>query len=101
MHQNATYQEQSKVFLERAYAELEAGDLHQASEKGWGAATQILKAVAEERGWEHASHRLLIQTWRAVLANDTQSEETASTGSTLPASCTSTSTRAGWDRIFS
>ncbi len=74
MRQNATYQEQSKVFLERAYAELEAGDLHQASEKGWGAAAQILKAVAEERGWEHASHRLLIDV-AGRLANDTQSEE--------------------------
>ena len=28
-------------------------DLRQASEKGWGAASQIVKAVAEERGWEH------------------------------------------------
>ena len=74
MRQTVTYQEQSKVFLERAYAELEEGDLHQASEKGWGAAAQILKAVAEARGWEHGSHRLLFGV-AGTLANETQSEE--------------------------
>ena len=29
------------------------------SEKGWGAAAQILKAVAEDRGWDHGKHRHL------------------------------------------
>ena len=74
MRQRATYQEQSKVFLEKAHTELEEGDLHQASEKGWGAAAQILKAVAEERGWEHGSHRLLFDV-AGRLASETQSEE--------------------------
>ena len=32
----------------------------QASEKGWGAAAQALKAIAEERGWNHNSHTLLV-----------------------------------------
>ena len=32
----------------------------QASEKGWGAAAQALKAIAEERGWNHGSHTSLI-----------------------------------------
>ena len=59
MQGTATYREQSRTFLEQAFVELEAGDLHQASEKGWGAAAQILKAVAAERGWEHSTHRLL------------------------------------------
>ena len=31
----------------------------QASEKGWGAAAQMVKAVAVERGWEHSRHRQL------------------------------------------
>jgi hypothetical protein len=31
----------------------------QASEKGWGAAAQALKAIAEERGWNHDRHPLL------------------------------------------
>ncbi len=35
------------------------GDLRQASEKGWGAASQIIKAAADERGWPHRQHRNL------------------------------------------
>ena len=33
----------------------------QASEKGWRAAAQIIKAVADNRGLNHAHHRLLIR----------------------------------------
>lgn len=51
-----TYREQSRVFLEQASIELANGDLYQASEKGWGAAAQIVKAVASQRGWEHSTH---------------------------------------------
>ena len=36
--------------LDQANAELETGDLRQASEKGWGAAAQIVKAAAQNRG---------------------------------------------------
>ena len=36
---------------------LQAGDLIQASEKGWGAAAHYLKAVAKQRGWRNNSHR--------------------------------------------
>ena len=42
---------------QQARRELADGDLPQASEKGWGAAAQILKAIAEQRGWEHNRHR--------------------------------------------
>ena len=49
-------------FLVRAQAYLAAGDLLQASEKGWGAAAQAVKAVAESRGWDHNGHRQLHQT---------------------------------------
>ncbi len=56
------YKKQSRIFLSQAYEELERGDLPQASEKGWGAATQILKAIAQERGWEHFSHRDVMRT---------------------------------------
>ena len=52
-----TYQQASQRFLAQAKEELAAGDLPQASEKGWGATAQILKAVAEQRGWEHSRHR--------------------------------------------
>ncbi len=51
------YQQASEQFLAQARTELAGGDLPQASEKGWGATVQILKAVAEQRGWEHSRHR--------------------------------------------
>ena len=43
-------------FLTKARAYLAEGDLLQASEKGWGAAARMVKAVAETRGWRHTSH---------------------------------------------
>ena len=64
-----TYRNQSKTFLEQAYSELRDGDLRQASEKGWGAAAQIVKAAAEVRGWEHNQHRLIL-----VAASQLQEE---------------------------
>ena len=36
---------------------LQAEDLVQASEKGWGAVAHYLKAVAKQRGWRNESHR--------------------------------------------
>ncbi len=54
--------ETARTFLAQARSELEDGDLVQASEKGWGAAAQIVKATAEQRGWPHQAHRDLFQT---------------------------------------
>ena len=51
------YLQASERFLAQARRELADHDLAQASEKGWGAATQMLKAIAEQRGWEHSRHR--------------------------------------------
>ena len=51
------YQQASEHFLVQARQELADGDLPQASEKGWGATAQILKAIAEQWGWEHYRHR--------------------------------------------
>jgi hypothetical protein len=51
----------SRELLAKASEELERGDLIQASEKGWGAAAQMLKAIAQQRGWDHASYRVLFQ----------------------------------------
>ena len=59
MQRTTTYREQSRIFLAQAYEELAKGDLPQASEKAWGAAAQMVKAVAQERGWEHRGHREL------------------------------------------
>ncbi len=50
------YKAISADLFEQANAELEAGDLIQASEKFWGAAAHSLKSIAESRGWQHKSH---------------------------------------------
>ena len=55
------YSEQADVFLKQAMEELEKDDLRQAAEKGWGAAAQMIKAVAEQRGWPHRSHRHIVE----------------------------------------
>ena len=59
MQRTTTYREQGRVFLAQARQELANGDLPQASEKGWGAASQMVKAIAQERRWHHRSHRSL------------------------------------------
>ena len=53
------YRNDSWAILDQARKELDDGDLRQASEKGWGAAALMLKAIAEQRGgdWEHSRHR--------------------------------------------
>ena len=50
------YREQAKLFLARAWEYLAQGDLHQASEKGWGAAAHMVKAVAEAQGVPYQTH---------------------------------------------
>ena len=52
-----TYHATSRKLLAQSREELTRGDVLQASEKGWGAAAQMLKAIAERRGWEHGRHR--------------------------------------------
>ena len=55
-----THTETSQVLIRQAEEELRNGDRLQASEKGCGAAAHALKAVAEQRGWRHSSHALLV-----------------------------------------
>ena len=45
--------------MTQAAEELQKDDLCQASEKGWGAAAEMVKAVASTRGWDHGGHRQL------------------------------------------
>ena len=66
--------ETSAEFLTRAQGYLADDDLLQASEKGWGAAAQIVKAVAETRGWSHSGHRQLHQTVERLVAETGQAE---------------------------
>ena len=51
-----SYRELSQTYLAQADEELAKGGLTQACEKMWGAASTILKAVADQRGWEHRKH---------------------------------------------
>ena len=53
------YHDDSRALLAQARYELAEGDVRQASEKGWGAVALMLKAIAEQRGWEHGKHRQL------------------------------------------
>ena len=52
----ADYRRQSRIFLVKAREYLDEGDLHQAAEKGWGAAAWMAKAVAEAQGWNYRKH---------------------------------------------
>ena len=70
------YNTASRQLLAQARAELDQGDIRQASEKGWGAAAQMVKTVAQARGWPQKPTKT---TWPA--------------GSPSPTASTSTSTR--------
>ncbi len=69
-----TYRKASHQLIAQARAELEAGDLRQASEKAWGAAAQMAKAAASSRGWDHDQHRHL---WNTVkdISNEAGDQE--------------------------
>ena len=55
------YVEASREYMGKAYQYLSEEDFPQASEKAWGAAAEMVKAIAEERGRYHRSHRVLYQ----------------------------------------
>ena len=61
MTTTADYRAGSRAMMAQSRDELAQGDLQQASEKGWGATAQMMKALAESRGWEHGRHRHLHQ----------------------------------------
>lgn len=73
MAQTDRYAEASRAFLAKARQELDEDDLVQASEKIWGAAAEITKAVAARRGWRHDSHRALYEVVNR-LAQETGDE---------------------------
>jgi len=68
------YQQASERFLAQARQEFADGDLAQASEKGWGAAAELVKACAEARELDHVRHR---QLWLTVnrLVDETGDRE--------------------------
>ena len=66
--QTITYSQAARLLLDQGFEELAAGDTRQASEKGWGAAAQMLKAVAVTKGWEHQSHAALYKVVNKIVA---------------------------------
>ena len=64
------YETQAREFLDLAREYLGHDNLHQASEKGWGAAAHMAKAVALSQGWDYHTHAdffvVLRQASRAV-----------------------------------
>ncbi len=72
--QTPTYRAASRELLDQATRELAAGDSRQASEKAWGAAAQMVKAIAQDRGWQHNNHFLLYQT-ATRLAEETSDRQ--------------------------
>ena len=64
---------QAREFLGKAQEYLAAGDLHQASEKGWSAAAHMAKAVALTQGWPYERHGQFHQVMnraRTLTSND-------------------------------
>ena len=70
------YQVASRQLLRQAREELEQGDLRQASEKGWGAAAQMVKAIAAQRQWEHGGHRQIHRAARRLRSESGDREIT-------------------------
>ena len=50
------YNRQAREFLAKSRQYLAENDLHQAAEKGWGAAAWMAKAVAVAQEWEYNRH---------------------------------------------
>ena len=68
------YQVASRQLLRQGREELAGGDVRQASEKGWGAAAQIVQAVAQRRSWDHEGRRELFRV-AGRLRNETGDQE--------------------------
>jgi hypothetical protein len=69
----ADYRQQSRDFLVKSRQYLAAGDLHQASEKGWDAASWMAKAVATAQGWQYERHEqfnVVLNNVRALTGDD-------------------------------
>ncbi len=63
------HEETSRRFLSQAREEFNRGDLAQSSEKAWGAVAHYIKAISEERGWEHNHHGKVLRNAALILGN--------------------------------
>ena len=66
--------EAATEFLAQAHACLAEGDLREASKQGWNAVERVVEAVAEARGWRHASPDDLYRVI-SCLADETSDEQ--------------------------
>ncbi|MYC33551.1 MAG: hypothetical protein F4X64_10285 [Chloroflexi bacterium] len=57
---------ESREYWLKAPDYLVEGDLCQAGEKAWGAAAQMIKAVASHRGWRHFRHNDVLVAGREI-----------------------------------
>ena len=94
--ESTKYAELSRWCIGEADNDLRRRNNIQASEKGWGAAAQALKSVAEERGWNHHSRGSVVD-----IDQHSPMSRTAPTSllcSAWPKHCTLTSTKTGCRR---
>ena len=67
------YRQKARYFLGKSREYLAEGDLQQASEKGWGAAAWMAKAVAVAQGWQfevHAQFGVVVRNASNATGND-------------------------------
>ena len=67
------YRQQARHFQRKSREYLAEGELHQASEKGWGTAAWTAKAVALTYGWEYEKHDqfyVVLDRVRALTGNN-------------------------------
>ena len=67
------YRQQARHFQVKSREYLAEGELHQASEKGWGTAAWTAKAVALTYGWEYEKHEqfnVVLKNVRILTGND-------------------------------
>ena len=79
------YRQQAREFLVKSREYLDSGDLHQASEKGWGAAAWMAKAVADTQRWQYSKHDQFFSVMRQarVLSGDARLRNLGNTANTL------------------
>ena len=67
------YRQQARHFQRKSREYLAEDELHQASEKGWGTAAWMAKAVALTYGWEYEKHEqfnVVLNNVRRMLDNN-------------------------------
>ena len=69
------YAELSQWCIAEAENYLRRGNNIQASEKGWGSVAQALKAIADDRGWNHGGHRRILDIIQQIADEQDDRQE--------------------------